>query len=116
VWVQPVAGGEATQITHVKGFVQGLAFSPTSDQLVYGTDVGGDELPHLFLTDSHGTAPKDITADLGPGKRADIWEWADDGKTFVYQSSKRDDRYLDLYEYDVASGRSELLWKSSGDL
>src|SRR5437868_6691739 len=34
-WVQPVAGGPARQITHVKGFIQGLAFSPTADKLVY---------------------------------------------------------------------------------
>jgi dipeptidyl aminopeptidase/acylaminoacyl peptidase len=37
VWVQPVAGGAATQITHVRGFIQGLAFSPASDQLAYTT-------------------------------------------------------------------------------
>ena len=35
VWVQPVGGGAGKQITHVKGFVQGLAFSPTRDQLIY---------------------------------------------------------------------------------
>src|SRR6478736_883165 len=40
IWVQPVAGGPATQITHVKGFIQGLAFSPASDRLVYTTDLG----------------------------------------------------------------------------
>src|SRR5262249_35436331 len=52
IWVQPVAGGPARQITHVKGFIQSMAFSPTADQLVFASDVGGDELPHLFLTDS----------------------------------------------------------------
>ena len=59
VWVQPIAGGTPTQITHVKGFIQGLAFSPATDHLVYTTDIGGDELPHLFLTDGKGTAPRD---------------------------------------------------------
>ena len=54
VWVQPIAGGPGKQITHVKGFVQGLAFSPTADVLAFTTDTGGDELPHLFLTDSAG--------------------------------------------------------------
>src|SRR4051812_34934481 len=38
VWVQPVSGGPGKQITHVKGFVQGLAFSPTRDQLIYTSD------------------------------------------------------------------------------
>src|SRR4051812_38067902 len=115
-WVQPIAGGAAKQITHVKGFIQGLAFSPTADKLVYTTDVGGDELPHLFITDSKGTAPKDIAADQPPGRRTDFIEWADDGKTFLYVSSLRDEKYLDLYEYEVASGKSLRLWEASGKL
>jgi Tol biopolymer transport system component len=104
VWVQPVASGAGRQITHVKGFVQGLAFSPTKDQLIYTSDTGGDELPHVFLTDSTGASPKDITADMPAGRRADFVEWATDGKTLLFASSARDERYLDLYEYNVAAG------------
>ncbi len=116
VWVQPVAGGPARQITHVKGFIQGLAFSPAADQLVFTTDTGGDELPHLLLTDSKGTAPRDIAPEQPPGRRTDFIEWADDGKTFLYQSSLRDEKFLDLYEYDLASGKSERLWEATGSL
>src|SRR5262245_41987998 len=60
VWTRPVAGGPGTQLTHVKGFIQGFAYSPATDKLAYTTDIGGDELPHLFLTDGKGTAPKEI--------------------------------------------------------
>jgi dipeptidyl aminopeptidase/acylaminoacyl peptidase len=116
IWVQPVAGGPARQITHVKGFIQGMAFSPTADQLVFATDIGGDELPHLFLTDSKGTAPRDITANHPAGRRADFVEWADDGKTFLFLSSLRDEKYEDVCEYDVASGKVERLWEGSGKL
>ena len=116
VWVQPVAGGAGRQITHVKGFVQGLAFSPTRDQLIYTTDIGGDELPHVFLTDSTGASPRDITADMPAGRRADFIDWAADGKTLLFVSSARDERYLDLYEYDLATGRSQRLWEASGKL
>lgn len=116
VWVQPVAGGAARQITHVKGFIQALAFSPAADQLVFTTDTGGDELPHLLLTDSKGVAPRDIAPEQPPGRRTDFIEWADDGKTFLYQSSLRDEKFLDLYEYDVATGKSERLWEASGSL
>ncbi|HZS40599.1 MAG TPA: S9 family peptidase [Polyangia bacterium] len=116
IWVQPVAGGAATQITHVKGFIQGLAFSPAADQLAFTSDTGGDELPHLFLTDSKGTAPRDLSAGQPAGRRTDFVEWADDGKTFLYLSSARDEKYMDLYEYDVASGKSTRLWEASGKL
>src|SRR5262245_22676238 len=116
VWVQPIAGGAGKQITHVTGFVQGLAFSPTRDQLIYASDRGGDELPHLFLTDSKGTSPKDLTADMPDGRRADFVDWADDGNTFLYQSTARDERFPDLYEYNVATGKSQRLWEASGAL
>src|SRR5579859_4283793 len=52
IWVQPIGeangkpasidGGNARQLTHVKGFVQGLAFSPTADVLAFTSDTGGD--------------------------------------------------------------------------
>jgi len=116
VWVQPIGGGPAKQLTHVKGFIQGLAFSPTADKLVYTTDVGGDEMPHLFLTDSKGSAPRDILPSQPAGRRTDFADWADDGKTFFYLSSVRDEKYMDLYEYDVATGKSERLWEGSGKL
>ncbi len=46
VWVQPVGGGEAKQITDVQGFVHSYGFSPTGDVLLYEADDGGNELPH----------------------------------------------------------------------
>lgn len=84
IWVKPVGGGPATQITHANGFVHSCAFSPVADVLIYEADHGGDELPHLFATDSQGTAARDLTADLAPGRRTAFVEWADDGKTFLY--------------------------------
>src|SRR5438045_631256 len=30
IWVQPIDGGAPRQLTHVKGFIQGLSFSPSA--------------------------------------------------------------------------------------
>jgi len=116
LWVQPIDGGKATQITHVQGFLMSYEFSPAADQLVYESDQGGDELPHIYLTDSKGATPKDLMADYPKGARTGFVSWAEDGKTFLYVSNVRDPKYLDLYEYDVASGKSKSLWQSSGKL
>src|SRR5207248_2995239 len=116
LWVAPLDGGAANQVTHVNGFLGEFAFSPTADVLAYEADVGGDELPHLFLTDSKGRDPRDVTADYPKGRRTQFIEWAPDGKTFLYLSNLRDEKLLDLYEYDVASERSQLLWVASGAL
>jgi hypothetical protein len=116
LWARPVEGGEARQVTHVQGFLGAFAFSPTEDVLAYEADVGGDELPHLFLTDSKGTAPRDVTADYPKGRRTQFLDWARDGKSFVYLSNSRDEKLFDLCEYDLASGRSQILWLASGAL
>jgi dipeptidyl aminopeptidase/acylaminoacyl peptidase len=114
VWVQPVEGGAPAQITHVEGFVHSFAFSPKADVLAYEADKGGDELPHLYLTNSKGDSPKDVVADMPAGRRTQFVEWADDGKTLLYLSSARDEKQMDLCEYDVAKGKSKVLWQSDG--
>src|SRR5262245_731139 len=116
LWVKPLDGGPARQVTHVGGFIGSFAFSPAADVLAYEADVGGDELPHLFLTDSNGSAPRDLTADYPKGRRTQFVRWAEGGKTFLYLSNLRDEKLLDLYEYDLASGRSQLLWSATGSL
>ena len=116
IWVQAVEGGAPRQVTRVPGFVHGFAFSPTADVLLYESDNGGDELPHIFLTDSNGSAPSDIVADYPPGKRTNFVRWADDGRTFLFLSNLRDDRYLDLYEYTLATKKAERLWQSDDNV
>jgi dipeptidyl aminopeptidase/acylaminoacyl peptidase len=116
LWVKPLHGGDARQVTHVEGFIGRFAFSPADDVLAYEADVAGDELPHLFLTDSNGSDPRDVTADYPKGRRTQFIEWAPDGKTFLYLSNLRDEKLLDLYEYDLASGKSQRLWLASGAL
>ncbi len=116
VWVQPTDGGTATQLTHVRGFLGSFAFSPGADLLVFTADTGGDEFLHLYLTDSKGTLPRDLTADSPAKRRAEFVDWAPDGKTFLYLSSVRDERFMDLYEYDIRSKKARRLWEASGQI
>ncbi len=117
VWVKPLAGeGRPTQLTRVEGFVHSFAFSPAADVLVFEADRGGDELPRLYATDSKGSAPRELAPELPPGRRTQFVEWATDGKTFLYLSSGRDEKYLDLVEYDLEAKKSTILWQGSGKL
>jgi dipeptidyl aminopeptidase/acylaminoacyl peptidase len=116
VWLQPVTGGQARQITRVTGRIRTFAFSPSEDVLLYEADARGDELTHLFLTDITGSAHRDLTPDLPDGGRALFVGWAEEGESFLYQSNVRDRRFFDLYEYTLITGRSELLWQSDANL
>jgi dipeptidyl aminopeptidase/acylaminoacyl peptidase len=114
VWVQPTGGGPATQITHVQGRLEDAAFSPKGNRLLYVADTGGDEFTHLYLTDSEGTGPRDLNADYPAQRRAELVDWSVDGKTFLFLSNLRDEKFMDLCEYDVRSGKARRLWEASG--
>jgi dipeptidyl aminopeptidase/acylaminoacyl peptidase len=114
LWAQPIAGGTPTQITHAEGFIHSFAFSPTADVLAYEADKGGDELPHLYLTNSRGEAAREIVPDMPAGARTQFIDWARDGKTLLFLSSARDPKQQDLWEYDLKAGRATMLWKSEG--
>jgi dipeptidyl aminopeptidase/acylaminoacyl peptidase len=116
LWVMPVGGGAARQLTHVSGFLLSFEPSPTKDQIVFEADKGGDELPHLYLTNLAGEAPKDLVADYPAGRRTQFIQWSDDGKKLYFLSNARDERAMDLIEYDLAKGKAETLWKASGKL
>lgn len=116
VWAQPVAGGPAKQLTHVKDMVAGFWFSPTQDLVVFGADIGGDELMQLYTTDSSGREPVALFPDDPKGTRNDFVDWARDGKTFIYKSSRRDPKAQDVYEYDLAKKKSSLVWQADGKL
>src|SRR5262249_54407936 len=39
-----------------------------------------------------------------------------DGKSLLYLSNRRDLKFVDLYEYDLASGKSKLVWQAAGKI
>lgn len=114
LWVAPVSGGEPRQLTRTRGYLHSFAFSPTQDQLAFEADDGGNEMPHLYLTSSKGEAPVDLTPDQPKHARTQFLRWSEDGTKILYLSSRRDAKYMDLYELELATKKSELLWKSSG--
>ncbi len=117
VWVRLVAGdAKPLQVTHVDGFVHSFAFSPKEDMLVFEADRGGDELPRLYATDSNGKAAVELVPDLPQGRRTQFVEWKKDGSSFLFVSNGRDEKALDLCEYDVKTKKSAVLWESKGSL
>ena len=118
VWVKPIGNAAATpvQVTHVEGFVHSFAFSPKDDILLFEADRGGDELPRLFMTDRNGVAAQEVVPELPQGRRTQFVEWAKDGATFLYLSNGRDEKAMDLVEYDLKAKKSTVVWQAGGNL
>ncbi|MFO0667200.1 MAG: S9 family peptidase [Polyangiaceae bacterium] len=118
IWVKSLRDVDARplQVTHVEGFVHSFAFSPKDDILVFEADRGGDELPRLYTTDRNGVAAQEVVPELPQGRRTQFVEWADNGASFLYLSNGRDEKAMDLVEYDVHSKKSTILWQAGGSM
>ena len=113
IWARPVEGGAARQLTRVRGAIESFEFSPTADRLVFSADLGGNELTALYFTDSQGTAPEPLFPDESEKTRNTFVRWANDGKTLLYASNRRDAKSMDVYELDVTTKESTLVWKNT---
>lgn len=116
VWVTGIDGSNAHPVTQLQGALATFAFSPTADMLLIAADVGGDENTRLYFTDSTGKALTPLFPEDPKTVRVDFVRWAEDGKTLLYTANRRDEKSMDLYEYDVATAASKILWQGDGKL
>lgn len=105
----PVTGGESTPLTSSKETTFAVSFFPHDNRVLLRRDKGGNEIYHIYLREEDGTE-----RDLTPGEknRALFFGWAHDLSSFFFLSNKRDPRYMDLYEMDIANFRPKLVYKN----
>lgn len=106
----PIDGGEPTALTGDSiNSVLTISFFPNDRRILYRGDQGGNELWHIYVRDTDGTV-----TDLTPGEkeRALFGGWAHDEKSFFYSSNKRDARYMDVYEMEIETFVSKLLFSN----
>lgn len=104
-------GKEPKALTNsTKNSVFAVSYFPNDNRFLYSSDEGGNELNHLYLQDTTGKA-----TDLTAGKaKAQFYGWAHDKKSFFFIWNKRDARFFDLYEMDVASLAPKLIFQNDG--
>ncbi|MUK90516.1 alpha/beta fold hydrolase [Ornithinibacillus sp. L9] len=86
-----------------------ISYYPEDHRFLYQSDQGGNEITHLYVRDKDGQ-----TKDLTPGEKEKVMfeGWSADRKSFFYQSNKRDDRYMDLYEMDIETFTPKMLFQN----
>lgn len=97
VYVVPVDGGRAVQLTHsTTETISAVGYFPRDERILYTADQGGNELFHLYVRELDGSV-----RDLTPGAKvkAGFVAWAPDGRSFFATTTERDPRFFDLYEF-----------------
>jgi len=110
----PATGGEYTKITASdSSSIFAVSYFPDDERMLYRADGNGDEIYHLYLRDVDGTI-KELTPN--EGARAGFYGWSHDETSFYYGSNKRNPRYMDVYEMDIASFESKLVYQNDEGL
>ena len=111
LYEMPFAGGTPTQLTQSKtNAIFALGYLPDG-RILYSSDHGGNELTHVYLRDQNGTV-----TDLTPSTTAKFTfaGLSQDRKSFYYQSNARKKSAYDLYEMDLATMTSRMVYENSG--
>lgn len=100
------------QLTFRGERVAGARWSPTDTTLLVSGDLGGDERTQLFTLSGDGAQFAPLTD--RPETIYQFGDWSPDGARILYASNQRDPRFFDVYERELASGATTLLFQDDG--
>ncbi len=109
VWRVPSSGGWPEQLSFYGDRVLGATYSPAGDWIAFSKDRGGDERAQIFLMSAEGSQIRQATDD--PKAIFQFGGWSRDGKMFAYSSNQRDQRFFDVFVYDVATGQAKKVYE-----
>lgn len=110
MYTVPVSGGEFTAISKSdSSSVYSISYFPEDERILFRMDDNGNEIFHIFMRDLDGTVTE-LTPEKGA--RASFYGWAKDGKSFFYTSTKRDPKFTDLYEMDINTMKSKMIYQN----
>ena len=105
-----ISNAEMQQITNSKeDSYFAIDYVPNSENMLYSADKGGNEINHIYLLEENGNS-RDLTP--GENEKAQFAGWNKDKSGFYYISNKRNPQFFDLYEMNMQSLESEMIYKN----
>lgn len=115
LFVQPVDGEKAIQITKVTDRDLGGYFWKSATRLVYLKDNGGDENFHLYAVNQDGSNLKDLTP--FEGVKADfVDELEDNDNEMLIQLNKDKKEVFDVYRLNINTGELTKIATNPGNI
>lgn len=112
IWTRPFSGGAARQLTRHPERITSFAFNPKSRDILFVSDVGGNERWQFWLLRDGADQPENLTRD--PASVFQWGAWSPDGTALAYTSNARDPEVMDLHLLDIASGQARRLLEGQG--
>lgn len=111
-WRTNEATGWPERITFFDEGVSYAVAHPVAGQILAGANVGGDERDQLYLYDE-ATGEFDPLTDNSK-VIYNYGDWSRDGRYLAVYANERDERYFDVYVYDVETGERRVVMRHDG--
>ena len=109
-----LVNGKSNQLTFSDtNSISPISYFPNDKRFLFRSDQGGNEIWHIYVYNVDGS-----TKDLTPGEksRSLFLEWAHDEQSFFYTSNKRNPKYMDVYEMEINSFISKMIFENNDAL
>ena len=110
VYAIPINGGSPIPLTEsTDQSISSRGYFPNDERFLYSSDLGGNELSHIYVKELDGRV-----VDLTPGDtlKAYFSGWSQDDKSFFIQTNERDERYFDVYEYNLVDYKRKMIYQN----
>ncbi len=105
-------GDEVGQLTAYPDSLNGIAFSPVRNEIIFTKCENGDEKYQIFLLDIETKSVRQITNT--PSAQYRFNGWSRDGRYITYSSNKRNGKDFDVYVMDVVTETEECIFEQGG--
>ena len=112
IWVCDPDGANMRQVTDLPERVEQIAFSPTSRDLLFTTDVGMDERFQLWLLPQASGQPYPLTS--APGVVYKWGAWKPCGTQIAWTANDRDPYLMDVVVMDLATRQTRRVRHGTG--
>jgi len=111
IWTIPINGGWTSQITLAESAVKSLRYSPKKNEIIYQSDVNGDENQQIYIIGQKGGEEQLLTA-FHRGAQTFFVDWNKKGDRFLFASNKRDPKFFDTFTFDLNKLKEECIYES----
>ena len=113
VYELDLATTERTPVTEGDDTTFAVAYMPNDGRILFTRDQAGNEINHLYLRETDGTV-RDLTA--GEETKEQFAGFSNDLESFYTLNNGRDERFFDLYKWNVATLDHEMVYRNEAGL
>ena len=111
-YTQAIDADDAQQLTDSNdNAIFSIAYFPNDERLLYNSDIGGNELSHIYLRELDGNI-----RDLTPGDNllSSFHGFSADGQSLWISTNERDPGFFDVYEYNTITLERTMVFQNDG--